>query len=166
MGNYYHKLLAGIEEYSTRLSNYSEEAFFRKYSDEVWSPAEVYAHIISANRLTIRGMHKAIAGEATKDSGSLSWKTRLIFLLGSIPAGRKVPEVIKKRTPHYSSKSEAEQALVELKKELTEIWEKRDLWPADQKLKHPALGLLNNNQWISFMAIHTKHHLKQLDRIQ
>lgn len=165
MANTYNKLSTVLEEYSNRLNKYTEETFLKKSKEDVWCPAEVYAHILSANRLTIKGMHKALAGEATLDNGGLSWKTKLIFLMGRIPAGRKVPEVIKKRTPIYSSKIEAEEALRALKVELAEIWDKRASWTVDQKLKHPALGLLNNTQWMKFLLIHSKHHIKQLDRI-
>jgi len=35
-----------------------------------------------------------------------------------------------------------------------------------QKAKHPRLGLLHARQWLRFIEIHTKHHEKQLYRIQ
>lgn len=161
----YSILLTALEDYRRRLAEYSEEVFVKKISDEVWSPAEVYAHIISANRLTIKGMHKAYEGNATEDSNGLSFKTWLILSFGKFPKGRKVPEVVQRRTPKFENKADAKNALEALINELNDIWSSNEQWSKTQKLKHPALGLLNNRQWIKFMKIHSKHHLKQLDRI-
>lgn len=159
-------LIQTIEEYRRRLTTYSEETFVAKPNPEVWSPAEVYAHIISANRLTVRSMQKAVEGVATEDNGSLPWKARLLLLTGRFPKGRKVPEVVAKRTPQFLSIADAREATEALLTELNDIWKSHAQWSPTQKLKHPVLGLLNNKQWISFMKIHSKHHVKQLDRIK
>lgn len=158
-------LLSALEDYRRRLNEYSEDDFLKKTNDEVWSPAEVYAHIISTNRLTINGMQKANAGNATEDRNRISLKAWLILFSGRFPKGRKVPEVVLKRTPKFEQKIDAKVALDALIQELNEIWSTSPNWSKTQKLKHPALGLLNNKQWLKFMKIHTKHHLKQLDRI-
>ncbi len=162
----FNNLIETITRYSYKLNNYSEESFQLKKHPDVWSPAEVYAHITTANRITVKGMKKALNGEATEDSSSLSFQARVIFFTGQIPAGRKAPEVIVKRTPQINSIAEAKNILDELESELNEIWEKRYSWSKTQKLRHPALGMLNNKQWIKFMLIHSKHHLRQLDRIR
>ena len=158
-------LIQTIEEYRRRLGTYSESKFVEKINPEVWSPAEVYAHIISANRLTVRSMQKAVEGNATEDNSSLPWKARLILFTGRFPKGRKVPEVVAKRTPQFLAIADAREATEALLMELNDIWKSHEQWSPTQKLKHPALGLLNNKQWIKFMKIHSKHHIKQLDRI-
>lgn len=164
--NNFNALIETITRYSYKLNNYTEESFQHKIQADIWSPAEVYAHITTANRLTVKGMKKAINNEATEDSSSLSWPARIIFLTGRFPAGRKAPDVIVRRTPELKSIAEAKYALDELESELNEVWDFRHSWSKTQKLKHPALGMLNNQQWIKFMLIHSKHHLKQLDRIR
>lgn len=162
----YNEILEVIARYSYKLNGYTEESFLAKKQEGVWSPAEVYAHIISANRMTIKGMKKLVAKEGTEDHSSLPFRARLILFTGRIPAGRKVPEVVEKRTPKINSIAEAKEQLDLLEGELNEIWDQRELWTETQKLKHPALGLMNNVQWLKFMLIHSKHHLKQLDRIK
>jgi len=162
----YNALIDTITKYSYKLNNYSEQSFQHKINETIWSPAEVYAHIITANRVTVKGMMKAINGEATEDKSPLSWPARAIFFTGRIPKGRKAPEVIVKRTPKLNSIAEAKNMLDELESELNEVWESRYSWSKTQKLRHPALGMLNNEQWVKFMVIHAKHHLKQLDRIR
>lgn len=161
----YHILVHTMEEYRRRLSVYSEDSFLKKTNSEKWSPAEVYAHILSANRLSVRGMKKAAEGHGTEDNSPTQWNAKLIFLLGKLPKGRKVPEVVQKRTPQYHSIADAKEALEAFFTELAEVWQSRTKWSKTQKMKHPALGMLNNNQWIKFMKIHSKHHLRQLDRI-
>lgn len=162
----FNRLIEAITRYSYKLNNYTEESFQLKKHTDVWSPAEVYAHITTANRLTVKGMKKASNADATEDNSSLTWATRVIFLTGKFPAGRKAPDVIVKRTPELKSIADAKNALDELESELNEVWDMRHSWSKTQKLKHPALGMLNNEQWIKFMLIHSKHHLKQLDRIR
>lgn len=162
----YNELIDVVTKYAYKLNNYTEESFLRKKQDDIWSAAEVYAHITSANRLTVKGMHKMLKGEATEDSSPLSWKAKVMFFFGSIPYGRKAPEVVIRRTPKYNGIADAKSALDDLEAELMEIWENRHSWSKTQKLKHPSLGLLNSEQWIRFMLLHSKHHLKQLDRIR
>ena len=162
----FNRLIEAITRYSYKLNNYTEESFQLKKHTDVWSPAEVYAHITTANRLTVKGMKKASNADATEDNSSLTWAARVIFLTGKFPAGRKAPDVIVKRTPELKSIADAKNALDELESELNEVWDMRHSWSKTQKLKHPALGMLNNEQWIKFMLIHSKHHLKQLDRIR
>ena len=159
-------LIDVIKNYSYKLNSFNEESFQFKYDVNTWSSAEVYAHIITANKLSLKGMLKAQLGEATEDSSPLSWSARLIIFTGRIPKGRKVPELFIKRTPKFNSITEAKNALDELEYELNNLWDNRNLWSKTQKIKHPALGLLNNNQWMKFMFIHSKHHLKQLKRIK
>lgn len=151
-----------IGKYESLLNNFSEEEFLQKPNADKWSKAEVYAHIVSANRLTIRAMGKAARGEATESNQSLSWPARIIFFFNKMPKGRKVPAVIEARTPKYQSKQEALEAIHQLNNELDEVYATRANWSKSQKNNHPALGPLNNSEWLVFMKVHTSHHLKQV----
>ncbi len=151
-----------IARYESLINNFSEEEFAKKINDHKWSKAEVYAHIISANRMTIKAMAKATNGEAKENSDSLSWAARIIFLLNKMPKGRKVPAVVEARTPKFSSKQDAYEAIKNLNIELDEVYANRQKWSKTQKNNHPALGPLNNEQWLAFMKVHTLHHLKQV----
>lgn len=159
-------LINAIKEYRNRIDAYTESDFLKKANPETWSAAEVYAHIISANRLTVRGMMKAAEGNATEDNSSLAWNARIILFFERFPKGRKVPEVVQKRTPKIESKAEAIETTEALLKELDELKASQANWSKTQKLKHPVLGMLNNFQWVKFMKIHSNHHIKQLDRIK
>lgn len=158
----YKSIVKLIDQYESLLNNFSEEEFVKKINDEKWSKAEVYAHIISANRLTIRAMGKAAKGEATENADALAWPARFIFLFNRIPKGRKVPATIQARTPKFSNKQDAIDAILALKKELSEVYASHEKWSKTQKYNHPVLGPLNNAQWLSFMKVHTLHHLKQV----
>lgn len=151
-----------IEQYESLLNNFSEEEFLKKPNAEKWSKAEVYAHIISANRLTIRAMVKAARGEATESTQSLSWPARIIFFFNRMPKGRKVPAVVEARTPKYNNKQEALDAIHQLIKDLDEAYATSANWSKTQKNNHPALGPMNNAEWLAFMKVHTQHHLKQV----
>lgn len=167
MGNKNFKLLINaIKEYRNRIDQYTESDFLKKANPETWSAAEVYAHIISANRLTVKAMLKAAMGNATEDKSRLTWAAAIILLFERFPKGRKVPEVVEKRTPKIESIAQAIETTDALLLELNELMLTQSNWSKTQKFKHPVLGMLNNFQWIKFMKIHSNHHLKQLDRIK
>ena len=158
----YESLKKLIDRYETLLTTFSEEEFVKKITEHKWSKAEVYAHIISANRMTIKAMVKAANGEAKENTDSISWSARIIFLINRMPKGRKVPAVVEARTPKFNSKQDAYDAIHHLKTDLDEVYALRESWSKTQKNNHPALGPLNNSQWLAFMKVHTLHHLKQV----
>lgn len=161
----YHQLQEAIKEYRLRLQSYSEEKFSQKPSPGEWSLAQVYAHILTANLLTLRAMQKCIAGTAVETNEKIAWKARWILWLGRFPKGRKVPPAVEERTPIYD-KQKSYESIEEFLEKIEELYASHSHWSRTQKIKHPALGLLNCYEWIRFMQIHSIHHLNQLDRIE
>ena len=162
----YTLLVKNILKYQNRLATYSEESFTKKKADGIWSPAEVYAHILAANNMTSLSLKKIINKEATLTDAVIPFKAKLLLWSGRFPKGRKVPAVVEARTPKINSIADAQQSIDVCLKQLQEIWDLKSEWNQDYKIKHPVLGYLTINQWIRFMLIHTKHHYKQLDRVQ
>jgi len=69
--------------------------------------------------------------------------------------------MVKKITP-----AEAQELMHRFSLRLQELVPQVSQASPNQKAKHPRLGLLHARQWLRFVEIHTKHHQKQLIRIQ
>ncbi|MBS1501197.1 MAG: DinB family protein, partial [Bacteroidetes bacterium] len=64
------------------------------------------------------------------------------------------------------SKEEARNLLVKCRRRINEVAAFIPKSSGRCRIKHPRLGMLNARQWFRFILIHSKHHLKQLDRIE
>jgi hypothetical protein len=89
------------------------------------------------------------------------------LLLGSLPPAKKykVPKRLAERVKKIN-KTEALDFVLEFEKALDDNYPLIANASVDCKTKHPRLGYLNAKQWLRFIEIHLKHHLKQLERIE
>lgn len=145
----------------------SDEVYFRSPSAK-WSIAQVIAHIITSERLSLMYMRKKSLGiETLKDSGV---KQSLVFMLLKIsqrvPLRYRAPKAVVDNTPEALSKEEAfarwEKARQELRDFLDTIPEKHG-----HRLifKHPVGGMLDVRQAVGFMYEHVRHHWPQIKRL-
>jgi hypothetical protein len=152
--------------YEAFLTTLSDADFQRNPADGVWSYAEVYSHIFEANLISLLALEKCVKGTAEEDKSSLHPAVWLILFLGKFPPGKikapaRIADMVKKITP-----AEAQQLMHRFRQRLQELVPQVSQASPNQKAKHPRLGLLNARQWLRFIEIHTKHHEKQLYRIQ
>lgn len=164
----YHKNLLAVQtslnRYRSRLEKLNEDLFAQTPPSGGWSFSEVYCHIFDANLLSLMAIRNCIKGEG-KDRPT-AFAVRLILFFGQFPPGKyKVPGRLAGRVRKISL-SEARQWMEHFDRQLntlkTAIPEASD----QQKIAHPRLGYLNARQWLRFIDIHSRHHLKQLQRIQ
>lgn len=157
--------MRSLDQYQEKLGSYSDAQFALQPAEGKWSLAQVYAHIMTANLLSVKGMIRALDTQLPPVPERLKWSARYIMVWGKIPAGRKVPKVVQDRTPVFD-KPKALEAILHLREQLEVIYSRRQEWNRQQKLRHPVLGYLDNRQWIRFMQIHTEHHYQQLLRTE
>lgn len=157
--------MRSLDQYEEKLAHYSDAQFARQPAEGKWSLAQVYAHIMTANLLSVKGMIRALDTQSPPVPDRLKWSARYILVWGKIPAGRKVPQVVQDRTPVFD-KPKALEAILRLREQLQALYSRKQEWNPRQKLRHPVLGYLDNRQWIRFMQIHTEHHYLQLLRTE
>ena len=58
------------------------------------------------------------------------------------------------------------QEIEKFKENLSKLLPEITTASSSQKAKHPRMGLFNAKQWLRFIEIHTRHHEKQLYRIE
>jgi hypothetical protein len=84
---------------------------------------------------------------------------------GIFPKGRKVPQSIAKSIQKLSK----EDAKIKTQKTIDQMEKVFQLLPdapSNWQFEHPRLGLLNAKDWFRFVQVHTRHHIKQMHKIE
>ncbi len=154
-----------IETYKKRLFSYDDAIFSLTPPDQGWSYSEVYAHIFDASLLSLIALENCLNGKG--EDKPTHFAVKLILFFGSFPPAKKykVPKRLANRVKKIS-KTEALDFILEFEKALEKTNPGVAKANKRSKIKHPRLGYLNAQQWLRFIEIHLKHHLKQLIRIE
>jgi hypothetical protein len=150
--------------YKQRLAQVPEQNFGQSPPKGGWSYSEVYQHIFDLSVLTLGELDKCLAGEGKKKN--THWITILILFFGQFPPimQLKVPKALAPRVKKIT-KEEASEMINTFLVKLQPYGKRLEQTPTSMKTPHPRLGFLNAKQWLRFIEIHLKHHLKQLNRI-
>ena len=166
------KIRREIEEvldiYRKRLDTIPDDLFAETPPDGGWSYAEVYSHIISADISSSIAVEKCTLSSCVPTSKGRSLVGLFVLSFGSLPPVKvKVPQEVSAITPAKKiTKEEAKNLLIKCRKRIETVAPLIHDSSTNCRIKHPRLGMLNARQWFKFILIHTKHHLKQLDRIE
>ncbi|WP_316764267.1 DinB family protein [Pedobacter aquatilis] len=154
-----------IDAYKAKLSSYPEEIFELTPPINGWSYSEVYSHIFDSSLLSLIALENSAKRKG--ENKPTHFVVKLILLLGSLPPAKKykVPKRLVERVKKIS-KTEAMDFILEFEKALNDNYPLVANASENCKTKHPRLGYLNAKQWLRFIEIHLKHHLKQLVRIE
>jgi len=154
-----------VDAYKTKLSYYPDDIFQTIPPIHGWSYSEVYSHIFDSSLLSLIALEHAAKGKG--ENKPTHFVVKLILLLGSLPPARKykVPKRLAERVKKIN-KTEALDFILEFEKALDDNYALIAQANINCKTKHPRLGYLNAKQWLRFIEIHLKHHLKQLERIE
>ncbi len=159
-------ILQSLKFYSSFLKTVNEDVFLQTPQQGGWSFAEVYSHILSANLLSVIAIEKCLNKTAEIKSRKPDWRARLILFFGRFPPGKyKVPAVLEDAVKKIS-KEEAANQLIKLQKRIEGIDVGYVKFNANYKVKHPRLGYLDAKLWLRFILVHSKHHQRQIKRIQ
>lgn len=151
--------------YSTILETIPEDRFQLSPPGGGWSYSEVYDHIFDASLLSLIALEDCIKGKGEKKQ--TVFIVKLILFFGMFPPAKKfkVPKRLESRVKKINPE-EARTWIEKFQLQLKAVY--LNIEQADPLLKtlHPRLGYLNASQWLRFIEIHLKHHLKQLKRIE
>ncbi len=154
-----------VDAYKSKLSAYADDVFQQVPPIAGWSYSEVYSHIFDSSLLSLMALEHAAKGKG--EDKPTHFAVKLILLLGALPPTQqyKVPKRLADRVKKIS-KTEALDFILEFEEALDDNYPLVGLATLTCKTKHPRLGYLNAKQWLRFIEIHLKHHLKQLGRIE
>ena len=133
-----------------------------------WSAAGILEHLSIAFGSTARSLEKALASGELKVSPPTLYQRGAALLvagIGYFPPGRKAPEFTRPKG------MEGETALRTIRENLvamdSAITRCEERFGRSRKIaNHPVLGPLNVPQWRKFHLVHTRHHMKQIDRLR
>jgi hypothetical protein len=133
-----------------------------------WSIAAILEHL----DLTYTMNGAAVTRRAAKGAGSPArarsfqhWLAQTIVItIGHFPAGRRSPEMVLPRGRLYADVAPAlDVHLIELDRHMNDA--ARVLGERARVLDHPRLGQLSINDWRRFHAVHTRHHVRQIETL-
>lgn len=162
------KIEEALDSYRNRLDSIPDDLFMVTPPGGGWSYSEVYCHILQSNLGSSIALEKCMLKSAIPTNKGRSFLGVMVLSFGRFPPVRvKVPKAIAERnTVKNIAKEEVRNLLIKCRKRID------DLVPLIQdsskhcRIKHPRLGMLNARQWLKFILIHSRHHLKQLDRVE
>ena len=157
-----------LDIYRNRLDTIPDDLFNVTPPDGGWSCAEVYSHILQADLGSTIAIKKCTQSNLRPTSKGRSLLGLLVLSFGRFPPVRvKVPEALAAKIPAKNiSKEEARNLLVKCRKRIIDVTPLIHNSSPHYRYKHTRLGMLNARQWLKFILIHSKHHLRQLDRVE
>ncbi|HEY4196903.1 MAG TPA: DinB family protein [Mucilaginibacter sp.] len=157
-----------LDTYRSRLDTIPDDLFNVTPPGGGWSYAEVYSHILQADIGSTIAIEKCTLNSCIPTSKGRSFLGLMVLSFGRFPPIRvKVPEDLTAKIPAKNiSKEEARNLLIKCRKRIDDVTPLVHDASPHHRINHRRLGMLNARQWLKFIVIHTKHHLKQLDRIQ
>lgn len=151
----------------TRLSGLDSPALNRKPADGGWSAAQVLAHVILAERLSVAYLRKKVK------AGASIPKTGVATALKSWALGRFLRLPFKVKAPGRTDQVPEHAELDELERNWSEV--RRDLeafveqYPEELAgaaiYKHPLAGRLSLDQTLQFLIDHLRRHGGQIERV-
>ncbi|MGL4631182.1 MAG: hypothetical protein ACRCVT_08255 [Leadbetterella sp.] len=159
------KIKSDLGIYSNGLEKYTQEQFFFKHSEEVWSLAEMYHHVLgSAKNYSLKNAINCINKQEGQIGGDLSPNGASILAAGGLPQIK-----IKNPIPSKMEVNEVGYYKNKTQELISELEIKAEIVLADDgsyKISHPILGFLSAIQWIQFIEMHNRHHLTQKKELE
>ena len=168
IGSIHKEINKVLDIYRNRVDAIPDDLFNVTPPGGGWSYAEVYSHILQANLGSSIALEKCLLNNCIPTSKGRSLMGLLVLTFGRFPPVKlQVPDSVTKKMPVKNiSKEEARNLLIKCRKRIDELFPLIHGSAKYNRVKHPRLGMLNSQQWLKFILIHSKHHLKQLDRVE
>lgn len=150
-----------------RVEGHPAEAFHHSEPGK-WSMCQVLAHLINAERLSVRYINKKILGihEAKNTGWVEEGKMILLKISQRLPFKFKAPAAVVISTPQYANLHELMTDWDLERQELKQLLEKFDESQLRRKVyRHVVVGILNIEQALTFFREHFIHHLPQIKRL-
>jgi hypothetical protein len=162
------KIEAVLDIYRSRIDTIPDDLFNVTPPGGGWTCAEVYSHILQADLGSTIAIEKCTLNSCKPTTKGRSLVGVLVLTFGRFPPFKvTVPETIAAKNPVKNiSKEEARNMLIKCRKRVDEVTPLIRNASPFCRVRHARFGMLNAWQWFRFILIHSKHHLKQLDRIE
>ncbi len=154
------ELLQGLKQISAEV--------LQKHPLEKWSIAQILAHLIASEQLSVAYLNKKVLGIETTQNTGLVEEIKMITLMISqrLPFKFKAPRMVVDKTPAYDTMDQIILAWDNARIELKAVLEKFQDNQMKRKIyKHPVAGMLNIRQALRFFGEHITHHTPQVKNL-
>ncbi|MGB6134854.1 MAG: DinB family protein [Acidobacteriaceae bacterium] len=168
------ELQAVCDAYRARLAGRPVEwcRLHPQADDRAWSPQEVVEHLVLALRSSAGVLQTRIEkGRPSQASATLVQRLRrtFVFTFRKLPRGAPAPPFVRPGLLHWQpmdGTALAEQFRREMDATDKVLATVRERFGSRRAASHFLLGPLSAGEWRRFHAIHCRHHLAQLQRIE
>ncbi len=137
------------------------------HPDGKWSAAQILEHLSLAFSSTSKALERALkAGRPATEVPTLRERaiTAVVVEMGFFPSGRAAPEWTRPRgAPPETMVAMIREKLAEMDGRITECEQR---YGVGIIARHPIIGPFSARQWRRFHWVHTRHHMKQIDRLR
>ena len=142
-----------------------ELLLFRAEGVSGWNSSQHLDHLATSNRRIVRGIERALAAPAHEGGSRLTFVGRVVLLTGFIPRGKgKAPEA---SLPRSGSLEDVRENLLQAQRAVSELSERLgEIDACRGRFDHHVFGGFRPIEWLRFMQLHTRHHLKIIRDIQ
>jgi len=159
------------DNWFTDLKNYTDDQLFLKPSEDEWSLAELYDHIMRVARTyQMPNFQKCLDNDGTKGTPK-NLKAYVIFDL-NILSYRKIKiasfpkDIILDFTPQKRAKEGLAEDFIKFIDEIKTHARSLNTYDKKSKNHHPFFGEINARDWFSLVEIHMRHHHPQKRRLE
>lgn len=160
------RLEAERKKLFSELKNYTDDELNKKPSPDKWSVAEVIAHLIAAEEMSLKYLLKKTQDTSREKGETLKHKFcwALVQIVFKTNIKYKAPDVVEPKAG-YQSLNDLEVQWTDIRLQTRELLQKltdeelnKTLW------KHAVAGKLNLHHMAQFFGIHFYRHRKQIER--
>jgi len=130
-----------------------------------WSSAEILEHLARAFHGSAKALERVVAENPATRPITLKDRVSVAVVtgIGYFPPGRKSPaQVEPKGWPPADAVQRIRESLAQVDAAITACEEK---YGSSHRLSnHPVLGPLNAREWRRFHFVHTRHHMRQIQK--
>ncbi len=148
------------------LKSHSDDVINKKPSPEKWSAAEVIAHLITAEEMSLKYLSKKIRDTSKENSEGFKHKYRwlLVQIVFNFNIKFKAPEIVEPKMG-YQSLANLEAKWSDVRNQTLQILQKLNDAEVNKTLwKHALAGKMNLHHMVQFFGVHYNRHKKQIER--
>lgn len=148
------------------LKNYSDDIINKKPSPEKWSVAEVIAHLITAEEMSLKYLSKKIQDTSKEKPEVFKHKYRwlLVQIVFTFNIKFKAPEIVEPKMGYQTLAdlgtkwNDVRNQTLRVLQKLSDEEVNKTLW------KHAIAGKMNLHHMVQFFGVHYHRHVKQIHR--
>ncbi|KAA2243323.1 DinB family protein [Chitinophaga agrisoli] len=153
-----------IDQWIAFLDDYTLEMLCQPPREGSWSLGQVYRHIIDDTNYQVEQMLAAAASTANSE-GEMRPDGQAMFLRNSFPDIMIEGPATGSYIPQPADKVILRQELLAIRKTVNDLHTSTDLNAAAGKTEHPGFRFFSALEWLQFVEMHMRHHLRQKQRI-